>query len=279
MPPALSYAAFAVATVAYAMSATLYYLEVAREAKSDQRIDRAATRLLALGALAHAGYVIMASYVTHVCPVHSVHFILSITSLLATATYLAARRRFKIHALGLLVAPVGLVVTLGTFFVGRGAPEQKLPISFIGFHVFASLVGWALSLLACGAAVMYLVQDKRLKQKRALPSGGGLPPLDALDRAVHRFLLAGFPLLTLGVITGTVWAQKLEAGTFAELLRSLLGWMAWLLVAGVLTLRVAFGWRGRRAAYGTLAGFACAAMVLLFYLVRPALHVTEAFGG
>jgi ABC-type uncharacterized transport system permease subunit len=273
MPPAVSYAAFAVATVAYAMSATLFYLEVAREAKSDERIDRAATRLLGLGAVMHAAYVIIASYVMRVCPVHSVHFILSIASLLATGTYLVARRRFRIHALGLLVAPLGLVVTLGTFFMGRGAPDRSLPASFIGFHVFANLVGSALFLLACGAAVMYLVQDKRLKQKRALPGGGALPPLDALDRAVHRFLLAGFPLLTLGVITGTVWAHKLESGTLAELFRSLLGWAAWFLVAGVLTLRVAFGWRGRRSAYGTLAGFACAAMVLLFYLVRPATHV------
>jgi ABC-type transport system involved in cytochrome c biogenesis permease subunit len=47
-----------------------------------------------------------------------------------------------------------------------------------------------------------------------------------------------------------------------------LGYVTWLLFAGVLLLRAAAGWRGRRAAYGTIAGFGCAMLVLLFYLLR-----------
>ena len=101
----------------------------------------------------HSAYVVIASFVAGVCPVHSVHFILSIASLISTAVYLVARSRFRIHALGLVVAPLGLVVTLGTFFLGSASPDEQLPASFIGLHVFASLVGDALFLLACAAAV------------------------------------------------------------------------------------------------------------------------------
>jgi ABC-type uncharacterized transport system permease subunit len=238
--------------------------------------------MLGLGGASHSVYVVVASFIARVCPVHSVHFILSMASLVATAVYLAARIRFKIHALGLIVAPLGLVVTLGTFFLGAaGGPEERLPASFIGFHVFANLVGEALFLLACGAAVMYLVQEKRLKNKKGLLHGSntGLPPLDSLDKAVHRFLIAGFPLLTLGVATGTVWAQKLESGSPDEILRAVFGYATWLLIAGVLLLRVVAGWRGRRAAYGTVAGFACAVVVLLVYVFRPAFKAVEAAGG
>jgi ABC-type uncharacterized transport system permease subunit len=74
----------------------------------------------------------------------------------------------------------------------------------------------------------------------------------------------------VGIITGTFWARQLEMGTPDEVMRIVLGYATWLLIAGVLLLRAAAGWRGRRAAYGTLAGFACATAVLIIYLVRPA---------
>ncbi|EYF02428.1 cytochrome C assembly family protein [Chondromyces apiculatus] len=232
---------------------------------------RHAPLLLGLGALAHAAYVTIASFVAHVCPVHSVHFMLSVASLLATATYVLARRRFRIDALGLVVGPLGLAFLLGTFFLGKPGPEPKLPSGFIAAHVLANLLGIAFFLLAGAAATLYLVQEKRLKRKRAALAPGNLPALDTLDRAVHRFLAAGFLPLTLGVVTGTFWARRLEMGHPDEIMRTVFGYATWLLVATVLVLRVAAGWRGRRAAYGTIAGLACAGVVLVIYLFRPAI--------
>src|SRR6185295_628059 len=103
-----------------------------------------------------------------------------------------------------------------------------------------------------------------------------LPPLEALDRAEHRFLLLGFPLLTIGILTGTLWARRVELGTREDLTRAAFGYATWLLFAGVLFLRAARGWRGRRAAYGTIAGFGFALVVLAFYLWRSvdATHAT-----
>src|SRR5690606_20146309 len=115
MPAALSVVTFAAALILYGAAATLFYLEVARSSAADANKrdpNKLGPRLLAGGALAHASYVVIASFVARVCPVHSVHFILSVASLLATAVYLVARTRFRIHALGLVVAPLGMVVTL-----------------------------------------------------------------------------------------------------------------------------------------------------------------------
>ena len=91
---------------------------------------------------------------------------------------------------------------------------------------------------------------------------------DALDKAEHRFLLAGFPLLTLGILTGTLWARRIEAGSASDIARAVFGYLTWFLFAGVLLLRAAAGWRGRRAAIGTIAGFGFALLVLVLYLVR-----------
>ncbi|HZO14849.1 MAG TPA: cytochrome c biogenesis protein CcsA [Polyangiaceae bacterium] len=270
MSPYVGYATFALAVVLYGAATTLFYLEVVRGVSGGE--DRPiAPRLLGGGAAAHAAYVVVASFVRHECPVHSIHFFMSMAALVATGVYLVARARFRLHALGLVVAPLGLVTTLGTFFLGASVHYKELPASFIGLHVFVLLVGEALFLLACAAAVMYLVQERRLKDKKALLKGG-LPPLESLDRAVHRFLVAGFPLLTMGVATGTVQAKMLEGGSADEVVRAVLGWVTWFLIAGVLLLRVLAGWRGRRAAYGTLAGFTCAFLLLMFYLVRPMLR-------
>lgn len=264
---AASLVTFGASVLAYLGSSAVFYWDVAKARGAGAR--PLATGLLGAALVAHAAYVSIASAIAHVCPVHSLQFMLSMASLLASASYLVGRRWARIDALGLLVAPLGLVLTLGTFFLASPQPARKLPASFIGLHVLSSLAGFAMFLLAFGAAVLYLVQERRLKTKR-LPEGG-LPALDSLDRAVHRFLVAGFPLLTLAVVTGTVWAKSFESGSPQEVLRNVLSYATWGLFATVLGLRVVGGWRGRRAAYGTVAGFACVLVVLALYVVRPLL--------
>lgn len=266
---ALSLASFGVAVLLYAAASTLFYLDVAAGEEVAAR-TRWAPVFLGVAGLGHFTYVLIASFVAKVCPVHSLHFLLSIASLIATVTYLFARRKFKVNALGIIVAPVGLMVTLGTFFLGTSADTSSLPIAFTGFHVFANLVGVALFLLACGAAIMYLIQERRLKKKKLLlGKKSNLPALDSLDKAIHRFLILGFPLLTVGVASGTVWARELELGSPDMVLRTIVGYGTWLLIAAILILRGAAGWRGRRAAYGAVAGFICEVVMLSFYLLRP----------
>ena len=87
--------------------------------------------LLAAGAAAHLGYITEASFVAHVCPIDSVHFMLSITAILAALGYLGARailgrtgaKGKNLDALGLLIAPLGLAFLLGTYFLGRPSGE------------------------------------------------------------------------------------------------------------------------------------------------------------
>jgi ABC-type uncharacterized transport system permease subunit len=200
-----------------------------------------------------------------------VPFFASIAMVLAAALYLGTRARLRINAVGLILAPVGLTLALAVLLWGAPQRAGRLPPSFIALHVFAILCGAALFLLACAAAVLYLVQERRLKRKTAVLTSG-LPALDTLDRTAHRALLGGFPLLTLGVVTGTIHALQLHEGSAVAWVRTLFGYAAWLVLGGVLLLRLVAGWRGRRSAYGTLVGFACALVVLLVYLLRPMLQ-------
>jgi ABC-type uncharacterized transport system permease subunit len=282
----LSAVLFAAGAACYAAAAVLYFRESTRPAPGPSAVatpgtpggkkttSRPAT-FLGLGALFHLGYITVASFVAHACPVGSVHFILSAVAITTAFVFTLARSRAQRHgpresidALGLLVAPMGLAFLLGTFFLDKPRTEHELGSAFIFVHVLVNLVGIGLFFLSGASAALYLVQERRLKKKR-LTKIGALPPLDTLDRALHRFLVLGFPLLTIGVLSGTFSAHQLESGTFEQVMRIVLGYTTWLLIGAVLLLRTAAGWRGKRSAYGTLLGLLCALSVLLVYVLRP----------
>lgn len=230
---------------------------------------RWAPRLVAIAVPLHAAHIVASSLVLHVCPVEGIHFAMSIASMLAAFAYVLARGRFRIDVVGAFVAPLALTFLLASRFVGTGG-GPKLRSAILPFHVAANLIGVALFTLAFAAAIAYLLQERHLKQKTLHGVFQRLPPLDALDRAEHRFLVAGFPMLTIGILTGTLWAREVEAGGAAEIARAAFSYVSWALFGGVLLLRAAAGWRGRRAAYGTIAGFGFTILVLLLYLVRDA---------
>jgi ABC-type uncharacterized transport system permease subunit len=229
---------------------------------------RLAPKLVAAAAVLHGTHIVVSSLVWHVCPVEGIHFAMSVVSLLACAVYLAIRRRYRIDVVGAFVAPLALTFLLASRLVVAAEPAQRYRSTILPVHVTANLLGYALFLLAFAAAVAYLVQEKRLKEKKLVGIFRRLPPLDALDRAEHRFLLAGFPLLTVGILTGTYWAHEVEGGSFTDIARAIFSYTTWGLFAAVLYLRAVAGWRGRRAAYGTIAGFLFAVLVLVVYWIK-----------
>jgi ABC-type uncharacterized transport system permease subunit len=227
-----------------------------------------APRLLAFGVVVHLAHIVSASFLSHVCPVESVHFALSLSVWIAALAYLILARRRRIHAVGAFMAPAALTLMVAAQFVSVSEPMAQSTGVLLALHITASLIGVGLFLLAGAAAGFYLVQERRLKEKRIGASASKLPPLEALDTTEHRLLLVGFPLLTFGVVSGALFAGGLGASV-AEVLRVLLALSTWILVAGVLVLRATVGWRGRRAAYGTLAGAVCVLLVIVVYILRP----------
>ena len=257
---------FIATSLTYLAACVLFIVSLIAEGNDRaQRAGKLAPRLVAAGVALHATHIVVSSLVWHVCPVAGVHFALSVVSMLACIVYLIMRVRYRIDVVGAFVAPLALTFLLASFFV----PQEPLyRDAVLPFHVAANLLGVALFTLAFAAAVAYLVQEKQLKKKKLEGVFRRLPPLDALDRAEHRFLLAGFPLLTIGILTGTLWAKHVEAGSMSDIARAAFGYVSWLLFASVLLLRSAAGWRGRRAAYGTIAGFGFTVLVLILYLLR-----------
>src|SRR5262249_7546407 len=91
-------------------------------------------------------------------------------------------------------------------------------------------------------------------------------PLEALDRLSHRLIWVGFPIFTVALVLGAVWVAKL--GESLDRPEYPIAAVTWCAYAALLVVRQADGWRGRRAARLTLAGFGAALLVLVIYLVR-----------
>ncbi len=261
--------AFLAGVVAYSVAATLFFVDLARR-ESTGTAAAWAQRTLSLGVGLHAAHIVLTSFLLQVCPVTSLPFALSLGALVVSAAFLVVRRRGALGALGVIVAPLSLMLWVGSQFVGQGSVSPELPTFLIASHVAANLLGFGLFALAGAAGALYLVQERRLKSKRHLLTGGRLPALDLLDNTEHRLLLAGFPLLTFGVVTGVIFLSRFQANGADNLFRMALAFVSWLLVAWVLVMRAAAGWRGRRLALGTLAGLGCVLLVLAGYIVRAA---------
>jgi ABC-type uncharacterized transport system permease subunit len=298
MPPILADILFVATSATYLAASVLFvhYLVGAHRPRSAAEKDAAAKeppravtkhapRLVLAGALLHAASIVVSSFVPQadgrlVCPVEGVHFAMSVVSMFVCILYLALRTRFHIDVVGAFVAPLALTFLLASRFV-PSEPPSRLKSALLPFHILANLMGVAFFTLAFAAAVAYLLQERRLKKKKLEGVFQRLPPLDSLDRAEHRFLLAGFPLLTIGILTGTLWARSVEFGNASDIARAAFGYVSWLLFAAVLLLRAAAGWRGRRAAYGTIAGFGSTVLVLVIYVWRGAvaLEAVTAMGA
>ncbi len=127
-----------------------------------------------------------------------------------------------------------------------------LPAGWLFLHVALLLAAYAALLVSLVASVLYLIQERGLKQKRVGNAGGGkgwLPPLETTDQIALKALLFGLPCMTAGLLIGSVVALQTVGPTFfadPKVLLSLAMWIAYMLM---IFIRQHSGLRGRRAVY------------------------------
>lgn len=253
------------AAVCYAAATAGFALHLSHRGGLSTAARTAHGALMAAIAL-HAAHLVYYSVAARMCPMRTINLGVSLGALGAAAVYVAVRQRLRVSGLGVFVAPIALTCLLAGRFVSPQSVPLEVRARLLPLHILVNVLGDGFLLLAAGAAALYLIQAHKLKAKRGAAVFGRLPPLDSLDRAQHVFLVSGFLLMTVGVVTGTLWLSHLNKGSPVEILRVLLGYLTWLVFSGVLLLRSTLGWRGKRAAWGTLAGLVGAMIVVLLYL-------------
>jgi ABC-type transport system involved in cytochrome c biogenesis permease subunit len=138
---------------------------------------------------------------------------------------------------------------------GEAAGTQDLAW-LVHLHVAAILLSYVVLTLACISAVGYLLRDRGLKSKRHARVFDSLPPLAVLEGFIHRFVLAGFAALTLGILLSQVFVVASHRQSLFFDPREALALVSWVLYAAYAALRTVVRFEGRRLALLVIAGYA-----------------------
>lgn len=174
--------------------------------------------------------------------------------------------RLRVQAAGVVLAPVAGAATLGALhFITAAAPTGAAarPSAWFLFHTTVSTLGMAILGVAFAMAVIYIFQDRALKSRKTLRLLERLPALERCDRIGVRALVIGFALLSLGIGTGVIVNSELHERMVTPGPKEIFAVLSWFVFAGILVARAMRGYRGRKAAYLTIAGFALGAATIV----------------
>jgi ABC-type transport system involved in cytochrome c biogenesis permease subunit len=161
-------------------------------------------------------------------------------------------------SLGIFALPVTffLVFVPALGLTSYTFPSEGVRSGWLIAHITALLAASAALCFSLIASILYLAQERRIKQKMKASENSWrapldwLPPLDPIDRIAHIMLLFGFPCMTIGLLLGAVLVQETPLGAAYFLDPKVIASFAmWCVYVLLLYLRHRTGLRGRKAAY------------------------------
>ena len=120
---------------------------------------------------------------------------------------------------------------------------------------------------------MYLLKSRSETRGRNNFFIAAFPESKFLDELSYRTIAWGFPFLATGIVSGAVWANYAWGSYWSWDPKETWSLITWFIYAAYLHARVTRGWRGRKAAYLSIAGFM--AVIFLYWgvsFVLPGLH-------
>ncbi|MCX5909634.1 MAG: c-type cytochrome biogenesis protein CcsB [Deltaproteobacteria bacterium] len=238
-------------------------------------VSRLAVGTLAMGFGVHSLALLIRYFEAGYTPVTNWHESLSFFSWSIVGLFLLLYGKYRVAVFAAFVAPIAaLLIILASLFPKEILPLPPVLESFwLPIHVSLAFLGNALFTLGFAAGVMYLIQEWQIKSKKIGAFYRRLPTLKVLDDLNYRCLTVGFPLLTLGIISGSVWAESAWGSYWSWDPKETWSLITWFLYAALLHARLSAGWRGRKAALLAIAGFG--ALLFTFFGVSfflPGFH-------
>ena len=162
-----------------------------------------------------------------------------------------------------LWAPVALVAVILQAVVPSHYLVRHGGDPLFTLHFAIAMLAYSLFIVATMHAVVMLAEQKWLHRGILPPFLRSLPPLLEMEALLFRILFAAFVLLTLTVVSGLFFSEQVFGKPLQATHKTVFGIVSWLIFGSLLWGRYFRGWRGKRAVYLTLWGFAA---LLLAYL-------------
>jgi ABC-type transport system involved in cytochrome c biogenesis permease subunit len=182
-------------------------------------------------------------------------------------------RRYHQRMLGLFALPVALALMLYATTI-PSTVEPLVPALqnnlLLTVHVAVAIVAYGSFTIAAAAALLFLIQ----------PEGGrwGLPKPEVLDDISYKAVVVGFPFLTAVIVLGAIWAETAWGRYWSWDPKETASLVTWLIYGAYLHARVVRDWRGRKAAYLLMLGFAATLFTYFGNLFFGGLHSYAGLG-
>ena len=183
--------------------------------------------------------------------------------LVAVGALLYASWRYQARFLGVFVlVPVLILLGIGVrwLYIDPGPLIPALQSYWIPIHVSATILAGGAFMVSGAAGITYLIshrtESKRASGEKVAGVAGNLPSPELLDRISHRMILFAFPIWTFGVIAGAIWADEAWGRFWGWDPKEVWSFVSWVVYAAYLHARATAGWRGLRATWINVVGFA-----------------------
>jgi cytochrome c-type biogenesis protein CcsB len=216
------------------------------------------------GFVVHFLSLLLRYFVAGYTPITNLHESLSFFAFCVAGFFLILRKTYRVEGLGSVFLPVVAIILISSFAASTDIkPLPPVLRSFwLPVHTFFAFAGNAVFFVGFLISIVYLVMERGIKKKRMSGVSGRFPSLGTLDRINYKCMSYGFPLLTLGIITGSLWAGLAWGSYWNWDPKETWSLITWIVYAILIHNRLAMGWRGSKTAYMMIAG--CFSVLVTF---------------
>ncbi len=248
-------------TILFELSLIFYFaatiVSIIELFKDKKIISQVMLTLVGAGFALHTANIIYRYVVAGHIPITNFHESTSFFSWSIVLIFFILQFRYKVSILCSFIMPVVFVLMLSSSMLSQEIKPLSpvLQSYWLAIHTVVAFLGNAAFALAFGIGTMYLVQEHYVKSKHLGGIFGRLPSLQTLDALNYKLISLGFPLLTLAIITGALWAESAWGSFWRWDPREVWSLTIWFIYAIILHARLVAGWRGKRAAILSILGF------------------------
>jgi len=245
---------FLIAVMIYGLSAIYSIFLLRKGFRQDNRVNYL---LLLTAAVFHTVAMFERGFSLDRCPINNLYEATTFIAWTIVASYLLLGFWPRLRFLGAFAAPLLFAVGVFALFPDldtRGTKPQFVH-GWSSLHAALILLSYGAFGLSSLAALMYLTQEHDLKFHKLRAVFSLMPPIQRLEVVVARLLLAGFLLLTTGLVIGAFWLKHVQGVFFKQDLKILWSLVVWVFYLALLVLHGWFAQRGRRFAWGAIGGF------------------------
>jgi cytochrome c-type biogenesis protein CcsB len=192
--------------------------------------------------------------------------------------YLLMEWRLKNRSIGAFVLPIAFLI-MAYASIAPGISNRIEPLipalqsNWLTSHVLTCFLGYAAFTVAFALGIMFLIKSAASADSSNMDAFIRLLPSEyQMDDLMYSSTTLGFIFLTLGIVTGSVWAHYAWGSYWSWDPKETWSLITWLVYAVMLHTRLVRGWRGKRMAIMAIVGFACVLFTYLGVNLLPSLH-------